>query len=81
MVLLAVKRSLHASVKLVPDSPNCSTAPANSPATPVKSFFQERPAPINSVGTELRSVKGCGQRPDRSKGLIFQVGELTRQFR
>ena len=71
MVLLAVKRSLHASLKLVPDSPSCSTAPASSPATPVKSFFQVRPAPINSVGTELRSVKGFGERPDRAKGLLF----------
>ena len=81
MVLLAVKRSRHASVKLVPDSPSCSTAPANSPATPVKSFFQERPEPINSVGTELRSVKGLGQRPDHPKGLLFQVRELIGQFR
>ena len=72
MVLLAVKRSLHASVKLVPDSPSCSTAPANSPATPVKSFFQERPAPINSVGTELRSVKGWVSAPTVPRACSFR---------
>ena len=54
-----------------PVSPTLLPPTANSPATPVKSFFQDNPSPINSVGTELRSVKGCeSARPCQGLALL-----------
>ena len=79
-VSASASRCAHDSRKLLPVSPMFSTLDATPWAIPVKSFFHDRPTPINCAGTEAKSVNGSVSAPTLPSACSLQVGELLRHL-